>query len=155
MDLLQDGRQEIRALAVSSDGSTLVAATTDAHVHCWRAANAADGAGSMWKAGGSFHAHVDYITRMHISPDSKLLCTTSADKTAKLWRTEDLAHQTTLAQHMRWVWDCAFSADSAYVVTASSDNTAKLWEAASGEALRCYVGHALSVTAVALNDKSD
>jgi G protein beta subunit-like protein len=50
----------------------------------------------------------------------RTLCTTSSDKTAKLWDVEDefnMKHS--LAVHTAWVWDCAFSGDSKYVVTGT------------------------------------
>lgn len=63
--------------------------------------------------------------------------------------------ETTLANHQRWVWDCAFSADSAYLVTVSSDHYARLWELASGQIIRQYSGHHRGSVCVALNDYSE
>ncbi len=101
-------------------------------------------------------AHKKYITKVLLSPDTKLLATCSADHTVKLWSTTDdsFALARTIVGHTRWVWDCAFSADSAYLVTASSDHTAKLWDLANGEAIRQYAGHAKAVVCVALHDVS-
>jgi G protein beta subunit-like protein len=49
------------------------------------------------------------------------LATCSADKTVKVWSTENYEYrlERTLEGHQRWVWDAAFSADSAYLVTGS------------------------------------
>jgi hypothetical protein len=49
-----------------------------------------------------------------------LLVTTSADQTARVWKTSDF----TLLQELkhkaqRWVWDAAFSADSQYILTGN------------------------------------
>lgn len=63
--------------------------------------------------------------------------------------------ETTLANHQRWVWDCAFSADSAYLVTVSSDHYARLWELSSGQIIRQYSGHHRGAVCVALNDYSE
>lgn len=63
--------------------------------------------------------------------------------------------ETTLANHQRWVWDCAFSADSAYLVTVSSDHYARLWELATGQIIRQYSGHHRGAVCVALNDYSE
>lgn len=63
--------------------------------------------------------------------------------------------ETTLAEHQRWVWDCAFSADSAYLVTVSSDHNARLWELGSGAVIRQYAGHHRGAVCVALNDYSE
>ena len=59
-----------------------------------------------------------------------------------------------LAHHQRWVWDAVFSADSLYMVTVSSDQTGKLWNIKTGEVMKTYVGHNLTVSCVALNDSS-
>lgn len=92
--------------------------------------------------------------RCAISPDCRLVATTSSDRTVKLWSVGSWQHRATLSGHQRWVWDVAWSADSAYVVTASSDTTARLWDVRSKEAVRIYTGHSLAVTCVALNDSA-
>jgi len=66
-------------------------------------------------------AHNKYALRCRFSPDSTLLVTTSADKSARVWRTADFS----LVMEMkidtqRWVWDAAFSVDSQYLVTGKS-----------------------------------
>ncbi|KAK5096826.1 TOR complex subunit lst8 [Lithohypha guttulata] len=176
-----------------------------------------------------FKAHKEYLTRLLLSPDIKLLATCSADHTVKIWRidpnedhlenlegedfsepqtpsqssqslpttfgstisvrpntasrestasphsqgsasTGNLANsqvpqpvithrrplpiETTLENHQRWVWDCAFSADSAYLVTVSSDHYARLWELSSSSIIRQYSGHHRGAVCVALNDYS-
>ncbi|KAJ5226894.1 uncharacterized protein N7469_006900 [Penicillium citrinum] len=63
--------------------------------------------------------------------------------------------ETTLVNHQRWVWDCAFSADSAYLVTVSSDHYARLWELSTGNIIRQYSGHHRGAVCVALNDYSE
>lgn len=127
-----------------------------------------------------FHAHDTYLLKCLISPDHQTIATTSADHTIKLWKyspvdstssalnsnigeAEPLSTGTTttpqcaltrcLTSHQRWVWDAVFSADSCYMVSASSDLSAKLWDLRSGDTIRNYIGHSLSVCAVALNDK--
>ena len=74
-------------------------------------------------------AHNGYVLKCLLSPDTKLLATTSADKTVKIWDMgPELTCSKTLVGHTAWVWDCAFSADSAYLISGSSDKTAKLWD---------------------------
>jgi len=101
-----------------------------------------------------YQAHEDYLLKCVISPDSRSIATTSADKTIKLWDTSDFSLESTLNKHQRWVWDCVYSADSLYLLTASSDQSAKLWDLRTGDVIRNYVGHNLAVTCVALNDTS-
>lgn len=62
--------------------------------------------------------------------------------------------ETTLENHQRWVWDCAFSADSAYLVTVCSDHYARLWELSTSTIIRQYSGHHRGAVCVALNDYS-
>ncbi|XP_015921190.1 target of rapamycin complex subunit lst8 [Parasteatoda tepidariorum] len=123
-----------------------------------------------------FSAHNTYGLKCKFSPDSTLLATTSADCSAKLWRTADLnilpssvpkdsqdtsnnfewkktAPMTELRHaNQRWVWDLAFSLDSQYLFTASSDNLARLWCISKGEVKRDYTGHSKALTALAFRD---
>ena len=51
---------------------------------------------------------------------SRLLATTLADQTTKIWRTADLTLHAELKENtQRWVWDCAFSGDSQYIITGN------------------------------------
>jgi len=121
-----------------------------------------------------FTAHKRYALKCRFSPDSTLLVTTSADQTAKVWRTADLlplveAEGTTEAlswpssenlsplvtlkdNGQRWVWDVAFSNDSQYCITGSSDNMARLWSINTGDIKREYSGHQKAITALAFSD---
>ena len=65
-------------------------------------------------------AHSAYILKCKISLDGRMLATASSDHTVKLWDPSDLTKAPkVLANHQRWVWDCAFSADSSYMVTGA------------------------------------
>lgn len=105
--------------------------------------------------------------------------TTSADQTARVWKTTDFS-EVQILQHeaKRWVWDAAFSADSQYIFTgnnifsflffiimfhgfnfnisfnlASSDGVARLWNVSTGAVEREYQGHQKAVTALAFRDE--
>ena len=96
-----------------------------------------------YPARATFNAHKRYALKCLFSPDMtlvniissikrksnrnlififitiSLLATTSADGTAKIWRTSDFTCQYEL-KHDRlqnWVWDCAFTSDSVYLIT--------------------------------------
>jgi len=123
-------------------------------------------------------AHAKYALSCKFSPDSKLLATSSADQTTKVWDTNTwkllrvsklksglFAHfgalllQELSVDNQRRVWDLEFSADSRYLFTASSDGTARLWslEGEAGEAdkpivRRTYVGHQKALTSLAFRD---
>ncbi|KAJ9651062.1 TOR complex subunit lst8 [Neophaeococcomyces mojaviensis] len=224
----------VSSVSVANDGSLLAAGNNHGDVYIWR----------MYQENNEtslapcrvFRAHKEYLTRLLLSPDIKLLATCSSDHTVKIWRVdpnEELlevidesefpnmtsttpspstislptnfgtstststlpstgrppssttmhsnttsslstshsqnAHpqitpiithrrplplETTLENHQRWVWDCAFSADSAYLVTVCSDHYARLWELSTSSIIRQYSGHHRGAVCVALNDYS-
>lgn len=116
----------------------------------------------------SWKAHSRYGIKCLFSPNGKYLVTTSADHTAKVWKTCDILkynpnddHQDTTSllpfkvlttETQRWVWDVAFSADSQFLITASSDSVVRLWHVETAEIRREYTGHQKAVTALAFSD---
>lgn len=97
--------------------------------------------------------HERYGLKCKFSPDSTLLATTSADQTARIWRTADFSDSATLKVNgQRWVWDCAFTLDSQYLFTCSSDNMMRLWRVDGGTPIREYSGHQKAITALAFAD---
>jgi G protein beta subunit-like protein len=148
-ELLPDGKTSIRSITVASDASMLLAGNNRGHVFAWKLGKA------NLEPLQKLEAHQTYVLKTLLSPDVKLLATTSADKTVKIWNVEkNFALEKTLSGHQAWVWDCSFSADSAYIVTASSDKTAKLWDVKTAEIIVDYKGHQKAITSVALNDSS-
>eukprot|EP01036_Dinobryon_divergens_P031286 gene31286-40656_t len=167
----------VRSVSISNDATTLSVGT-----HKGRLLVYSSGENKSWDLSKDIQAHDDYLLRCVISPHGRTIATTSADKTVKLWSssTAGAASQghslssspvsntstlrdsivnnvtweleKTLVKHSRWVWDCVFSSDSMYLISASSDHSAKLWDLASGEVVRNYTGHNMTVSCVALND---
>jgi G protein beta subunit-like protein len=146
---LPEGEVAIRSISVAPDGSQVVAANNKGHCFVWKLGEEDT---SKFEPLTRIDAHKTYILKALFSPDAKLLATTSADKTIKIWNVKDYKHIKTLTGHSRWVWDCVFSADSAYLVSASSDHVARLWELQSSETIRHYTGHIKAVSCVALSD---
>ncbi|ORX58938.1 WD40 repeat-like protein [Hesseltinella vesiculosa] len=152
--LIPDEDTPIRSVSVASDGSMLVAANNKGMCFVWKMSSSSSELVNTEPA-HKWQAHNEYILRCVLSPDTKLLATCSADKTIKIWNTQDnFSLVMTLTGHQRWVWDCAFSADSAYLVSSSSDHVARLWELSQGETIRQYNGHNKAAVCVALNDLS-
>jgi len=155
-ELIPDGEVAIRSVCVAPNGKSAAASNNTGSVFVWKI-NEGD---LNFEPIQKIEAHKSYCLKTVFSPNSKLLATTSADKTVKIWTTEQSARAQssqwvpykTLSGHMRWVWDAVFSSDSAYLVTASSDQSARLWDIAQGDSIRHYTGHHKAVTSVALSD---
>lgn len=89
-----------------------------------------------------------------------LLVTTSADGSARVWKTADFTlwrelriDNKTSSKKVSWIWDAAFSADSQYLFTASSDGCARLWKLDTKEIEREYIGHQKAITSLAFRDE--
>eukprot|EP01132_Coremiostelium_polycephalum_P007456 gene7456-9162_t len=148
-ELVPDGEIGITSLSISSDGSMVVASNTKGKCFVWRLG---EDDTSRFDPLHKLEAHNAPVLKTLFSPDTKLLATTSADHTVKIWNTKKFNVVQTLTGHQRWVWDCAFSNDSAYLVTGSSDHLARLWDLHQGDSVKTYSGHIKAVNAVALND---
>jgi G protein beta subunit-like protein len=107
--------------------------------------------------------HGSYVTFLNVSPNDHYVISTSADRTAHLYKKnpttnddenyDNLIYHGSLTGHEKWIWDAAFSADSAYVITASTDCTARLWDVETCQSVMVYAGqHTKGITSVALND---
>jgi G protein beta subunit-like protein len=145
----------IRSITTASDGSIGVAANNAGNCFVWSLSGPAPSTADQSNEfifTNTFQAHDGYVLKCVLSPDVRLLATTSSDKLVKIWNVSDFSLEKTLQAHQRWVWDCVFSVDSAYLVTASSDSTARLWDVAKGETIRSYTGHTKALTCVALSD---
>jgi len=146
-ELQLEGDTAVQSVSVGNNGTLLVAANSNGNVVVWKYINS-----TQFENIARISAHKSYILKCLLSPDCKLLATTSADHTIKLWKTDDWTLDKTLTGHQRWVWDCVFSSDSAYLVTGSSDHVARLWDVAQGDTVRLFSGHHKAIISVALND---
>lgn len=90
-------------------------------------------------------AHTDLIWDLDISPDGKLLASSSSDKTVKIWRTADWTCIRTLTEHRGELASARFSRDGTYLVTASDDKKVNLWDARSFELLHTFTGHSNAI----------
>lgn len=154
--LIPEVDASIQHLDISSDGSFLAAVTNKGTAYVWRLTGGGDNLARPHKivAVHKMQAHQGYALKVKFSPDCTLMLTTSADKTARLWRTVDFSLVNTLQDpQQKWVWDAAFSADSQYVFTGSSDYIARLWSVKTATVKRKYQGHRKSITALVFKDR--
>jgi WD40 repeat protein len=117
----------VRALAISSDGETLVSGSFDKTIKLWQL--------STGQLTHTCSEHSKGVLCVAISPDGQTLASGSFDETIKLWRldTGELIH--TLTGHTGSVRSLAISPNSQLLISGSFDKTIKLWELETGRLL--------------------
>ncbi|RLS55397.1 MAG: hypothetical protein DWH91_09610 [Planctomycetota bacterium] len=80
-------------------------------------------------------AHRDVLYDAELSPDGKLLATSSYDRKIILWSADSAEQIRSFDGHTGSVYDLAFSPDGTALVSASADDTCKVWQVATGERL--------------------
>jgi len=124
-------RGRVNAVSFSADGARLLAAAGEpgvaGEVRLW---NVADG-----NAAGTFEGHADSLYAAVLSPDGKLLATSSYDQQIKLWDAASGKELRTLTGHNDAVFGLAFRPDGKVLASASGDRTVKLWDVAGGQRL--------------------
>jgi WD40 repeat protein len=76
----------------------------------------------------SLIAHEDAILRIAWSPDGKLLASSGADKTIKIFNAADLTEVKTLADQPDWVLDLAFAPDGKTLAVGRYDGSLELYD---------------------------
>ena len=118
-------KDEILAVAFSSDAKKLASASKDKTVKLWDVTTAQK---LVELVGHKFE-----VSAVAFSPDGKTVATGGADKTIKLWDPNTGQERTTFARHDSRVAAVAFSPDGKTLATGSWDKTVKLWFAATDE----------------------
>lgn len=85
------------------------------------------------------------INSVAVSPDGRLMVTSSDDSEARLWNVETGVGLGTFSNHEHWVWHADFSPDNLEVVTASRDLTARVWSVAGQNERLKLEGHRATV----------
>jgi WD40 repeat protein len=75
----------------------------------------------------SLIAHEDAILRLAYSPDGKLLVSTAADKTIKIFKANDLTEVAVIPEQPDWVMALQFSPDSQSFAAGRFDGSLKIY----------------------------
>nr|XP_018914403.1 PREDICTED: target of rapamycin complex subunit lst8 [Bemisia tabaci] len=144
----------VQSIAIDSEGNYMAAVNNKGHCYIWTLTGGLGDEPTKLNPKHRIEIHNRYALKCKFSPDSTLLVTTSADQTARIWKTSDFSLiQELKTDSQRWVWDAAFTSDSKYLLTASSDGAARLWSVETGAIEREYSGHQKAITALAFSDQ--
>lgn len=91
----------------------------------------------------ALQGHDNWITKIAISDDERIIVSASADKTIKVWKFQPPRNNSyipykewlTLRGHNKDVTDVALSADGRIAISASMDHTLKVWDVIKGNEL--------------------
>lgn len=78
-------------------------------------------------------------------PGTKELAVASADSTIRIVNVDTLQEIRSIASHADWVTSIAYSDDGTRLVSSSRDKSAKVYDAATGDLISSYQGHAAAV----------
>lgn len=95
--------------------------------------------------------HTERATDVVFSPMDNILATASADRSAKLWRTDGSLLRS-FNGHLDRLGRIAFHPSGKYLGTASFDKTWRLWDVDSGTELLLQEGHSRGVYAVCFHE---
>ncbi|KAF5841762.1 WD40-repeat-containing domain protein [Dunaliella salina] len=136
-------RKDVRSVAFTPDGATLVSGSFDNTIKLW------DVASGSCRA--TLEGHTKRVRSVAVSKDGCTLVSGSDDRTARLWDLGSCRLTATLSDHTGWVFSVAISPDNATVASGSEDKTVRLWDARSGSHKATLQGHSAFVYCVAFS----
>jgi WD40 repeat protein len=133
----------INALAISSDGQTLVSGSADKTIKIWNI--------STGQEVHTLKGHSNYVNALVISSDGQTLVSGSADKTIKVWNISTGKEIRTLKGHSNYVNALVISPDGQTLASGSADQTIKIWNISTGKENRTIKGNFSYVNALAIS----
>ena len=92
--------------------------------------------------------HQSTINQIKYSPDGKILASASADRTIKLWNTENGKLITTIKELQAAINSISFSSDNQFLVLGNEDNTVKVWDIRQEKVVATLKDHTDSIETV-------
>ncbi len=140
--VLKGHHGEVRGVAITSDGKTVVSASYDRTLKVWDL-----GTG---QCRGTFTSHSADVNDLAITPDGATAITVSDDKTLKVWDLATGQCRATFKGHIELVGRVAVTLDGKTVVSSSNDGTLKVWDLSTGQSHTTLKGHTERVLGMAI-----
>lgn len=132
----------VSALAVSSDGKTLLSGGWDRVARLWRLGEPPGPAVAELP-------HTDKVLAVTFAPEATHFCTACRDGTVQLWDAATTERVGEPFRHLDEATSVAFSPDGGVLLTGSHDDTARLWDRTTGLPIGRPLPHDGDVEAVA------
>ncbi len=98
-----------------------------------------------------FIGHVQTVSSIAFSPNSKMLASGSWDQTVRLWDPKKGTHLRTLTGHTGRVHSVAFSPNGRTLASSGADKIVRLWDTGKGTHKHDLIGHTAEVYSVAFS----
>ncbi|HSN75537.1 MAG TPA: WD40 repeat domain-containing protein, partial [Anaerolineae bacterium] len=121
----------IMQVAISADGRTALAATTDGLIRIWDL--------TTWQEVGSLEGHAGPVTGVEFTPDGQRALSTSVDGALILWDVPGRRIVHRFSGHGEGLWALAISPNGRIALSDSGDSSMILWDLESGQELRSFV----------------
>jgi WD40 repeat protein len=103
----------------------------------------------------TLRGHDDVVLRISWSPDSRMLVSTSVDRTIRFWDWERETHLRTLSGHRHGVNEVAWDPAGRWLASCSYDRSVRIWNPESGETIRELHGHRDDVSSISVAPAGD
>jgi WD40 repeat protein len=118
---LKGHTEEVRCLAWTKDGKTLISGSYDYSIRTWDT--------TKWEQTAVLDEHTNIVFALAISPNGRILASVSGDKTARLWNLENGQPISSFLQ-AESVHSVSFSQDGKLLATSCHDKNAYSWDVA-------------------------
>ncbi len=123
----------VYAVAISSDGSTVVSGSADQTVRVWDA--------ETGQQRFQMNGHVGAVHSLAISPDGALVLTSGADRSLRLWDAVGGRQLKQLATTAETMYSVAIHPDGQIAAAAGADRRIHLYQLLTGVEIRTLEGH--------------
>ena len=139
---LQGHTGAVAAVAVTSDGRTLVSVGNDKTVRLWDV-----GTGKLRKV---LEGHTDWVGSLVLTRDGGRAVTAGGDNTIRVWDIRGQKELKSLEGHTVAVRALALAADGRTLISGAGDKTCRAWDLTTGTELKQYGTSKDSVESVAV-----